>query len=156
MLWTTLTFGKHRSKTSPEIILDDPDWFLWILPELYDPLAVEAKDLARKARAIKIPKRNSEKWPVEYRWEEGDRFCEFSSVKASIPEYSKWSTRLPYLDLSWLRRRKAYDKRGNQNLIRDFRHHYFRDRNLTKKRCEAFFENAENFIDAHRSIQAGS
>jgi hypothetical protein len=110
----------------------------------------------QKARAIKIPKTNSEKWRVEYRWEEGDRFCGFSLVKASIPEYSKWSTRLPYLDLSWLRRRKAHDKRGDQNLIRDFRHHYFRDRNLTKKRCEAFFENAENFIDAHRSIQAGS
>jgi hypothetical protein len=59
---------------------------------------------------------------------------------------SKWSIRRPYLDLSLPRSYKAYDKRGYRNLIRDFRRLYFDDRNLTKKRCEGFFDNADNFL----------
>ena len=47
MVWTTFPFGKHRGKTLPQIILDDPDWFFWILPELYGQLKIEADDLAR-------------------------------------------------------------------------------------------------------------
>jgi hypothetical protein len=42
-------------KTLPEIIVRDLDWFFWVLPKLYGRLGTEARDLARKARAIKIP-----------------------------------------------------------------------------------------------------
>jgi hypothetical protein len=46
-------------------------------------------------------------------------FCGFAFVKASSVQYSRWATRLPYLDLSWPLRRKKYDKRGGRILIRD-------------------------------------
>ena len=58
----------------------------------------------------------------------------------------KWSIRLPYLDLRLPRSYKAYDKKGYKKLIRDFRRLYFDGRNLTKKRCEAFFDNDDNFL----------
>jgi hypothetical protein len=58
----------------------------------------------------------------------------------------KWSIRLPYLDLRLPRSYKAYDKKGYKKLIRDFRRLYFDGRNLTKKRCEAFFGNDGNFL----------
>jgi hypothetical protein len=37
-------------------------------------------------------------------------------------------------------------KQGCRNLIRDFRRLYFDNQNLTKKRCEDFFDNIDNFL----------
>jgi hypothetical protein len=54
MTWTVISFGKHRGKTLPQIILDDPLWFFWVLPKLYGRLKIEADDVARKASKIKI------------------------------------------------------------------------------------------------------
>ena len=148
MTWSTITFGKHEGKTLPEIILIDLDWFYWALPKLYGKIGDEAQDLARKARAIKIPGPRRKKLNVEYRYERGDLFCGFTFVKASSALYSRWSARLPHLDLSRCLRQK-YDKRGGRILLRDFRIHYFgKNKRLTKKRCEKFFSDRTNFIGA--------
>jgi hypothetical protein len=146
MRWTSIPFGKHQGKTLPQIVIDDPDWFFWILPRLYGQLKSEADDVARKASKIKIPRRNPRKWCVEFRFEHGDRFCGFGIVRADSFTNPKWSIRLPYLDLRLPRSYKAYDKKGYKNLIRDFRRLYFDGRNLTKKRCEAFFGKDDNFL----------
>jgi hypothetical protein len=147
MFWSTIPFGKYTGKTLPEILVRDPDWFFWVLPKLYGNLASEAQDLARKARAIKIPKSDQGVWRVEYRYEFGDRFCGFGFVEASSPEDSRWTTRRPYLDLTWPFRGKKYDKRAGRIIIQDFRRHYFGERTrLTKARCEGFFNNARNFV----------
>jgi hypothetical protein len=54
--------------------------------------------------------------------------------------------RLPYLDLSSIRR-KGYDKGGCKRFLRDFRYAYFGDgKRLTKRRCEEFFSDDKNFI----------
>lgn len=143
-----MPFGKYKGKTLPEIILIDLDRFFWALPKLYGKIAEEAQDLAWKARAIKIPSPDRRKLEVEYRYERGDRFRGFSFVSAGSAQYSRWSTRLPYLDLSRCLRRK-YDKRGGSILLRDFRTHYFgENKRLTKKRCEKFFGARRNFIGA--------
>jgi hypothetical protein len=146
MIWTTLSFGKHLGKTLPQIILDDPDWFFWILPTLYGRMKVEADDLARKASKIKVPRRNPRKWCVEFRYAHGNRFCGFDIVRADSFMDPRWSVRLPYLDLRLLRSHKVYDKKGYKNMIRDFRRLYFDGRNFTKKRCEGFFGNDDNFL----------
>jgi hypothetical protein len=152
MSWTMLPFGRYRGKTLPEIIMRDLDWFFWVLPKLYGRLGTEARDLARKARAIKIPRRHGKKLEVEYRYELdnetefGRRFCGFAFVKAES-WHSRWATRLPYLDLALPLGRKRYDKRAGRILIRDFRLHYFgKHKRLTKHRCEEFFSNDANFI----------
>ena len=33
MHWSAVPFGKYKGKTFPEIIVRDPDWFFWVLPE---------------------------------------------------------------------------------------------------------------------------
>ena len=148
MQWSMLPFRKYKGKTLPEIIVRDIDWFFWMLPKLYGRIGEEAKDLARKARAIKMPKSFGKNVEVEYRFEMGDRFCGFGIVKAGGAHYSRWSTRLPYLDLYWPFRRN-YDKRTSRIMIRDFRLHYFgKNKRLTKERCETFFSNRRNFIGA--------
>jgi uncharacterized protein (DUF3820 family) len=141
-----MPFGKYKGKTLPEIILIDLDWFYWALPKLYGKIGEEAQDLARKVRAIKIPGSHRKRSEVEYWYERDDRFRGFAFVKASSDQYSRWSTRLPHLDLSRCLRRR-YDKRGGRILLRDFRKHYFGDhKRLTKMRCEKFFSNRRNFI----------
>ena len=148
MSWSTMPFGKYEGKTLPEIILIDLDWFYWALPKLYGKLEAEAQELALKVRAIKIPGPDRKKLEVEYRYERDDRFLGFTFVKASGAHYSRWSTRLPYLNLSRCLRRR-YVKRGGRILLRDFRNHYFgKHKRLTKRRCERFFSNQRNFIGA--------
>jgi hypothetical protein len=114
MSWSVVPFGKYSGKTLPEIIVRDLDWFFWVLPKFYGRLETEARDLARKVSAIKIPKELGKKLEVEYRyefdsWSElGRRFCGFTFVKGEARP-SQWTTRLPYLDLSFPLRRKKYD-----------------------------------------------
>ena len=151
MSWSVVPFGKYAGKTLPEIIVRDLDWFFWMLPKFYGRLRTEARDLARKARAIKIPKRHGRKWEVEYRYEFdsrsvlGRRFCGFTFVKAETWQ-SRWTTRLPHLDLAWALHEKKYNKRAGRILSRDFRLNYFGEhKRLTKRRCEKFFSNGKNF-----------
>jgi len=146
MGWTAVPFGRYKGKTLPEIVFRDIDWFFWMLPKLYGKLADEAQELAWKVRAIKVPKSDKSKLEVEYRYEFDHRFCGISFVKAESRQYTRWATRLPYLDLSGPLRRK-YDKRAGRIMIGDFRRHYFgRHKRLTKDRCEEFFSNDRNFI----------
>jgi hypothetical protein len=148
MHWSAVPFGRYKSKTLPEIIVRDLDWFFWALPKLYGRLADEAHDLARKVRAIKVPKSEKGRLEVEYRFEMDRRFCGFSFVEAASSHYNRWATRLPYLDLSWPLRRK-YDKRASRIMIADFRLHYFgKNKRLTKARCEEFFSDDRNFVSS--------
>jgi hypothetical protein len=75
-------FGRYAGKTLPEIIVRDLDWFFWVVPELYGKLADEAENLARKARAIKIPNPRRKHLEVEYRYEMDHRFCGFAFVES--------------------------------------------------------------------------
>jgi hypothetical protein len=77
MPWSVVTFGKHKGKTLPQIIMRDPGWFFWILPKLYGKLAKEAEKLDRKARAIEIPKVKGKDMEVEYWSDIDNRFCGF-------------------------------------------------------------------------------
>jgi hypothetical protein len=146
MRWSVMPFGKYQGKSLPEILIHDPDWFFWVLPKLYGKLGEEAQELARRARAIKPPRRGRRRLEVEYQIDRDRRFNGFEFVDADRPP-SRWSTRLPYLDLRWQLRRK-YDKRAGRIMRRDFRSHYFgKHKRLTKERCEEFFSNDANFID---------
>jgi hypothetical protein len=146
MSWSVMPFGRYRGRTLPEIIVLDMDWFFWMVPRLYGGLGAEARDLARKAHAIKIPKRPRRKYEVEYRFDVDSRFCGFSIVKTESRRW-KWTTRLQHLDLAWPLRGKKYNKRAARILIRDFRINYFGKRKrLTKQRSEEFFSNAKNFV----------
>jgi hypothetical protein len=154
MSWSVVPFGRYTGKTLPEIIVRDLDWFFWMVPKLYGKLGIEARELARKAHAIRIPKGHGRKLEVEYRYEfdsgsvSGRRFCGFAFVKGEARP-SQWKTRLPYLDLSLPLRGKKYNKRAGQILLRDFRIHYFgTHKRLTKARCEKFFSNDKNFLRA--------
>ena len=60
-MWTTVNFGKWRNKrkTLPQIVVSDPDWFFGAIENdmFTGILWSEANKLARRARAIKLPRR---------------------------------------------------------------------------------------------------
>ena len=117
-----------------------------MLPTFYGKLETEARDLARKARTIKIPKGHRKKLDVEYLFDVDNRFCGFAFVKAES-WHSQWTMRLPYLDFKRPLGGKKYNKRAGRILIRDFRMNYFgKHKRLTKQRCEEFFSNDKNFL----------
>ena len=89
MTWSTVTFGKCRCNTLPQILVLNPDWFFWSLSRLYGRLVAEANTLAERATRIAIPKKKPRNWQVEYHFEDDDRFCGFDIVKASSPQYLK-------------------------------------------------------------------
>jgi hypothetical protein len=140
MHWSTVPFGKYQGKSFPEIIVRDPDWFFWVLPKLYGKLGEEAQELARRARAIKPPRRGRRRLEVEYQIDRDRQFDGFEFVDADSPP-SRWST---ICGGSF-----AENTRAGRIMRRDFRSHYFgKHKRLTKEGCEEFFSNDANFIDA--------
>jgi hypothetical protein len=125
-------------------VLTDPNWFFWAADILYGQLASEAEILERRARNIRIPKKNPEMWAVEYRRDRDDRFLGIDIVRADSHVHPLFG-RLPHLDLAYIRRGNVHDQRDGRILIRGFRYHYFDGCNLTKQRCEDFFDNKRNF-----------
>jgi hypothetical protein len=144
MTWTTVPFGQNIGKTLPQIILSDPNWFFWAVKILYGPLATEAEALVRRARNIKIPRPNPKKWAVEYRRDCDGRFLGIDIVKADSHAHPLFE-RLPRLDLAFVRRGNVHDTRDCRKVVSDFRQLYFDGLNLTKQRCEEFFEDEDNF-----------
>jgi hypothetical protein len=146
MYWSVVPFGKYQDKTLVEIVVQDPDWFFWMVPKLYGKLGRQARALARRIQAIKIPKAAAHRWAVEYRYDCDQRFRGFAFVRADS-DRSRWATRLPHLDLTWPLRQRRYDKRAGRIVIRDFRRQFFGEhKRLTKRRCEEFFSNDANFL----------
>jgi hypothetical protein len=145
MTWTTVNFGKYAGKTLPQIVLTDPNWCFWAADILYGPLATEAVTLKRRARGIRIPRRNPRRWAVEYRRDRDDRFLGCGIVEVNSHQHSALFERLPHLDLAYVRRGNVHDTRDCRALIRDFRRFYFDGLNLTKQRCESFFDDEDNF-----------
>jgi hypothetical protein len=147
-MWTTLTFGKHAGRTLPQVVLSDPNWFFWAVGKgIFEGgrFADEAAVLAYRATHIKIPKPNPKNWEVEYRREPEGRFLGFGFVDANSPPYGG-VIRLPCLDLSSVRRGNIHDKRDCRRMIQNVRTFYFGGLNLTRKRCEAFFDRKRNFV----------
>jgi hypothetical protein len=155
MFWTTLTFGKHKGKTLPQVVFADPDWFFWALDEgVFErrgKLRDEAQEINQKATSIKIPQTGSERLVAEYGTHPGvRRFCNVEVVPKSRPHHgdSTATMRLDVFDLSVPRRIANYDKMGCRMLVSSLKFYLFSDENcrMTKKRCEEFFDDDSNFV----------
>ncbi len=151
MYWTTIKFGEHKGKTLPELLMSDPDYFFWIVEEevFYEGcrLDKEAKELDRKARAIKIPQAYGEEMEAEYRFHKGS-FVSLKIVPKSTFEYGSSETiRREVIDMSIPRLYKNYDKPGNQLYLKTIKRLLFGNGvRVTKRMCEEFFADDGNFL----------
>ena len=154
MPWTTLTFGKHRDKSLPQVIFSDPDWFFWALDEgVFEGkgrLENETRLLGRRARQIRIPSVNDEPKEAEYLIHPPTgKFATVEVVPASQPRHegSSPSFRASVFDLSIPRQIAPYDKLDCANLLKKVKYCLFGDSvyRMTKRRCEDFFDDPSNF-----------
>jgi hypothetical protein len=147
-MWSTLNFGRHKTKSLPQVVLQDPAYFFRANDTFVFQLRgfPEASGLAEKARNIKILKPDGEHWSIEYDVEPGsDKFRGFRLVQVSTAK----EVSLDSLDLSVAYRRHRFDKLANKCLVRDFKLHYFGRPygNLSKEECENFFDCDANFYE---------
>jgi hypothetical protein len=65
--WRPMPFGKYEGRTLPQVLFKDPDYFFWFLREgaLKRALAIQAKQLAKKACRIRIPRELAEAFVVD-------------------------------------------------------------------------------------------
>ena len=157
-MWSIIKFGKYESKSLPEVILHDPDWFFWAVEEhvfnKYPGLLPEARDLSYKACHIKIPKQNPHDWRIRYIAMPDGKFADFQIIEAATPlsHDSPTMWRHGHLDLAVPRSLERFDKLGCKLLLKRFKHYFLgsTEARLTKQWCESFFASSNNFLEVER------
>ena len=154
MPWTILGFGKHKSKTIPQVLFADPDWFFWAMEEdvfiKKGALLSEANDIDYKARNIKIPNDEECSLSVDYYIHRPTgKFSHFDIVPTSQPEHvgSSPAFRSHLVNMSIPRQIAPYDKLGCKHLVSSLKACVFGDKSerMTKSKCEKFFDDPDNF-----------
>jgi hypothetical protein len=154
MAWTTLTFGKYAGKTLPQVLFSDPDWFFWAFESgafKTGKQKAEAEQLHYKATHIKVPQSGKEKMVVDHFIHRPTmKYSHFEVVPEDRERHAGASPTLrdDVIDMRVPRQIAKYDKTGNKTLITSLKYHYFASRSarMTKERCEAFFDNPDNFV----------
>ena len=76
-----------------------------------------------------------------------EKLADIEIVPASRPAHTGSSPtfRRGYFDLSIAREIAPYDKTGGRLLVKAIKFYFFGGKNLTRSRCEQFFDDVENF-----------
>ncbi len=163
MIWTTLTYGKYKGKTLPQIIFVDADWFFWACEQkAYGNIPpLEFKILFERATKIKPLKNYYVKHFLhDDNTSYGFSFISSEEAKQDYPEYidggyydkdyknfdSTYFTILKYIDLSFPRFHKQYDKRGCKEFVQDLKDTILNVKRITKQKAESFFNDENNFF----------
>jgi len=164
MKWTILNFGKYKGKTLPQIIFTDADWFFWAYEKgIFNnkPIPkIEYETIFKRAIRIKPPLN----YYVKHFLHDDNTSYGFSFIKIKVAEeeYSEYIgggyydkdyknldstyfTILKYINLSFPRNHKEYDKRGCKEFIDDLKIKVLNIKRVTKQKVENFFSNENNF-----------
>lgn len=151
MSWTILGFGKHKGKTLPQILFNDPDWFYWacenevLKGKIPDS---EVQGIYEKSRNIKIPLQGH---VAEFVFD-GIRgvFVDMKLVPSDRPKHvgTSYTERFDKIDMAQIRFAKTYDKLGYDLLIPILKDILFGNskHKMTQKRAEDFFNDSSNFL----------
>jgi hypothetical protein len=135
------------------VALHDPDYLFWLVDENIlrdDPwLRLKADELARKARNIRLPRRDPQNWCVLYFCNRRGTLAGVEIIqKKDLAAYEGERYSADRIDLSFARQWKKYDKLGGRILLKAVKRLYFNDGDarLTDKACRDFFANEDNFV----------
>lgn len=154
-MWSVAEFGKYRGKgkTLPQILFDDPDWFFFNVEQgrFRGALAVEAEQLAKKARNIRIPGNEMDNLRAEYVIHPGvGKFADLNIVPKDRPPHEGASPVIykDRIDMAVVREIAQYDKKGGKMFIACLKSVLFGSSGarLTRARCDEFFEDSKNFF----------
>ena len=149
--WTQLTNTKHKGKTLPQVIFNDPDYFFWAYENkvFKGHLSIQADEVYQKARNIKVPQTGEYKSVVRYLIHKPTRkFATIELIPESSLDYRGPDLILNVIDLSVPRQISRYDKLGSKNIISGTKAILFKNPvcKMTKTRCEEFFDDDNNFV----------
>jgi hypothetical protein len=154
MNYTIIKFGRNNGKTLPQIVLSDPSWFFWaygdgIFNKHGFTIMQEAKDIYYKAKNIKLPTAME----VEYYFQRSPKpsFAYFLIVPSNTPKHQGTTItfRCDHLDMNIASLINVYiSKNDNKLFIKDMKFWFWNDKSLklTKKFCEDFFDDSNNFV----------
>jgi hypothetical protein len=160
MAWSKVSFGKHAGKTLPQIVFADPDWFFWAVEQgSFDgQLKTEAEKLNTRACSIRIPTQDGKEFVADYFMHPPTgKLDSMVIVPASRPQDHRKHLilRKKVIDLGMAHVIRPYDKQGCANLITSAKQALLgklggltktgRLPRMSKKRCEAFFDDPKNF-----------
>ncbi len=170
MNWTIVEFGKYKGKTLPQIILNDADWFFWAYEkkiltenkiEKYRIPKIEVDLIYNRATKIK-PKYGT--YVKHFLYYDGTSWgFDFISIEEAEKNYKYLiagnifdkdykklddtdRTILEYIDLSFPRKQKDYDKQSYKIFIKDLKLKLFNKDRVNKKFIEDFFADKNNFL----------
>jgi len=156
MKWTSLNFGKYAGKTLPQVLLSDPDYFFWAMENnaFYRKGTIENEALLlnERACAVKIPDNKASKLQVEHIIHPANfTYARFDIEPTDKPVHGGGSPafRSKYVDFSFPRTLKGYDKSGYKLFIKSFKRHILKNEKikLTRKVSEGFFSEPNNFAN---------
>ncbi len=151
-----LGFGRHKGLTLPQLLFEDPDWFFWACGRKNfwkaPVLAAEAEEIYWRATRVAIPPSpNCGPRVVEYQIHQPTgklgRVILTSPDLVPIDERG-CVERSGWLDLSFARQLRSYDKYGSEILVRFLKKIYFGNPSspITKGRAATFFADDNNFV----------
>lgn len=154
MEWLIVNFGiyEDEDKTLPEIILENPDYFLFCFEKdifkYYDDLKFQAEELYSKIRAIKIPENHSPDLVCEYL--NNSKTGIINTIQLNYKDARRDDNcvyRESYIDLAFPREFNPDAKRVTNKLLPQLFFILFGDRDvlLSKTMCENFFSDDYNF-----------
>ena len=145
--WSPLEFGKHKGRTIPWVMLHDPDWFFWAYENgaFRAWMPREAHEAYYKARSIRVRVEGSPSpWVVYHLHYTSRSLWEVEIARSWTKSKHKFCLRV--IDLGIPRRFRERDKRGARLLLAEVKRLCFPDNcRLTRKACEAFFDDDSNF-----------
>lgn len=150
--WYELPFGKHQGKTLPHIALIDPCWFMWaymderIFNKSRKPLLEQADYVYKRSCNIRIPNNPNGTKVVYYCCHMYGFVNDFVLSDAS-GNRSGFGFTGRTIDLSFPHLTGPVDVKVIQPFIRSLKRYLFGSEKarLTKRRCERFFEDDDNF-----------
>jgi hypothetical protein len=148
MNWTVLNFGKHRGKSLPQIIFDDADWFFYGYESGYfkNGLAIEAQEIYRRARSIRVPQRNGHRMLVKYTIHKPNGTFGMMSLIPDVPGLGHLKVS-SVIDFYVPRSCVKNDKTGYKHFVSGLKAIYFGDvsHRMNRKAREDFFNDNDNF-----------
>jgi hypothetical protein len=145
-VWYELPFGRHKGKTLPWIILNDPSYFYWLITEniLTGSLERQAAIIAQRAAHILPPPEYRDKVFRIVLNDFGDLVgFDFTKTrqKSSAVRYAT-----PHLNLKIILTNVGWPTTAGALLLNSFRRYYFRGPSSDWPAfCDAFFRDDENF-----------
>ena len=147
MEWTEIYFKKYAGKTLPQIIFRDADWFFhkYENGDFKNHHAIEARELYRRARSIRVPQKNGQKMVVEYIIHGNRKFGTMRLISDASGVVSLNVSHL--IDFYVPRSYAPYDKMGYRNFVSALKTILFGNpsQRMSKEACEEFFNDDSNF-----------